>query len=93
MTRDGERPARSGSDVVPFGQAVRPVVVARDDLAFIASSNSNREFQVINISDPNNPSLWSYFNFPQVATGIDYEDNLVYVSVRSNDALRIITSQ
>lgn len=68
-------------------------IVARDDLAFIASSNSNREFQVINISDPNNPSLWSYFNFPQVATGIDYEDNLVYVSVRSNDALRIITSQ
>ncbi|GAH25486.1 unnamed protein product, partial [marine sediment metagenome] len=45
-----------------------------------------------NISNPGNIELWSSFNFPQVATGIDYEDNVVYVSVRSNDALRIITS-
>ena len=62
----------------------------RDYLAFIATSNSNREFQVINIASSTDPTLWSYFNFPQVATGIDYEDNIVYVSVRSNDALRII---
>jgi len=67
-------------------------IVARDTLAFLATANSNREFQVINISDPSNPTFHSSFNFPQVATGIDYEDNLVYVSVRSNDGLRIITS-
>lgn len=68
-------------------------IVARDYLAFIASANSNRELQVVNISSSTRPTLWSYFNFPQVATGVDYEDNLVYVAVRSNDALRIITSQ
>jgi len=64
----------------------------RDNLAFLATSDSNNEFQVWNISDPTNIVFWSSFNFSQVATGIDYEDNLVYVSVRSNDALRIITS-
>jgi len=64
----------------------------RDNLAFLATGDSNREFQVWDISNPANINLWSYFNFPQVATGIDYEDNLVYVAVRSNDALRIITS-
>ncbi len=60
--------------------------------AFLATEDSNKEFQVWNISDPARPSFWSSFNFPQVATGVDYEDNIVYVSVRSNDALRIITS-
>lgn len=64
----------------------------KDYLAFLGTSDSNKEFQVWNISDPANIFLWSAFNFPQVATGIDYEDNIVYVSVRSNDALRIITS-
>lgn len=67
-------------------------IVKRDNLAFLATSNSNLEFQAVDIGDPGNPTLWSYFNFPQVATGVDYEDNIVYVSVRSNDALRIITS-
>lgn len=67
-------------------------IAKRDNLAFIASSNSNKEFQVITIATPTDPTPWSSFNFPQVATGIDYEDNIVYVSVRSNDALRIITS-
>lgn len=65
----------------------------RDSLAFLATNNPNEEFQVWNISDPANIAFWNSFNFPQVATGIDYEDNIVYVSVRSNDALRIITSQ
>ena len=62
------------------------------NLAFLATSNSNREFQVVNISTPASPSLWSYLNFSQIATGVDYENNLVYVSVRSNDGLRIVTS-
>lgn len=62
-------------------------------LAFLATSNSNAEFQVWDVSSPASSSLGSSFNFPQIASGIDYEDNLVYVSVRSNDALRIITSQ
>lgn len=64
----------------------------RDSLAFLGTADANKEFQVWNISDPANITFWSSFNFPQLITGIDYEDNLVYVAVRSNDALRIITS-
>ncbi|MEK9180394.1 MAG: hypothetical protein AAB897_03205 [Patescibacteria group bacterium] len=68
-------------------------ILVRDYLAFITTSAPNEEFQVWNITDPANITKVSGFNFPQVANGIDYEDNLVYVAVRSNDALRIITSQ
>lgn len=67
-------------------------MIARDYLMFLGTSNSNEEFQVVDISNPTNPTLHSSFNFSQIGTGIDYEDNIVYVSVRSNDALRIITS-
>lgn len=66
---------------------------AREYLAFLATASPNKEFQVINIEDFSNPYLYSSYNFPQVATGIDYRDNIIYISVRSNDALRIITSQ
>jgi len=64
----------------------------RDNLAFVGTSNNNAEFKVINIENPSFPTTYSEFNFPQIATGITYRDNVVYVSVRSNDALRIITS-
>ncbi|MCL5733605.1 MAG: hypothetical protein M1334_03015 [Patescibacteria group bacterium] len=64
----------------------------RDYLAFLGTSNPNEEFQAWNISSSTNPIFWSSYNFPEVATGIDYENNFVYASVRSNDALRIITS-
>jgi len=68
-------------------------VLTRDYLAFLATDDPNKELQIWEISNPANINLWASFNFPQVATDIDYEDNFVYVSVRSNDALRIITSQ
>lgn len=68
-------------------------VVVRDYLAFLATNDSNKEFQAWNISNPASLSQISSFNFPQVAEALDYENNLVYVAVRSNDGLRIITSQ
>lgn len=75
-----------------IGSKTRDIVSA-GSLAFLATESSNAEFQVYDISSSTNPSFWSSFNFSQIGTGIDYEDNIVYVSVRSNDALRIITSQ
>jgi len=69
----------------------RDIVVA-GSYAFLATENSNKEFQTWNISNLSNINLIASFNFPQVASGIDYEDNFVYVAVRSNDSLRIITS-
>ncbi len=77
---------------VTIGSRIRDIALS-GTLAFLGTEDSNREFQVWNVANSSNPVLWSFFNFPQVATGVDYEDNLVYVSVRSNDALRIITSQ
>ncbi|MDP3975174.1 MAG: hypothetical protein Q8P88_02740 [Candidatus Jorgensenbacteria bacterium] len=74
------------------GSAAVNDIYVRAPLAFIGTSNPNSEFQVWNIASSSAPVLWSSYNFPQVATGVDYENNLVYVSVRSNDALRIITS-
>ncbi len=65
----------------------------RNYLAFLATANANSEFQAINITNQTNPTLYSSYNFPQVATGITYRNNVVFTSVRSNDALRIITSQ
>ena len=65
----------------------------RDYLAFLATANSTDEFQAINITNKANPTLHSSYNFPQLGTGITYRDNVVYTSGRSNDALRIITSQ
>lgn len=65
---------------------------ARDNLIFLGTNDANKEFQVWDISNPASIAFWSSFNFPQIASGVDYEDNLVYVAVRSNDALRIITS-
>jgi len=65
----------------------------RDYLAFLAVANSTAEFQAVNITNKATPQLHSSYNFPQLGTGITYRDNVVYMSVRSNDALRIITSQ
>ena len=65
----------------------------RDYLAFLATANSTAEFQALNITNKATPTLHSSYNFPQLGTGITYRDNVVYTSVRSNDALRIITSQ
>ncbi|MFA6397612.1 MAG: hypothetical protein WDK96_02060 [Candidatus Paceibacterota bacterium] len=75
-----------------FNSSINDLFI-KDYLMFLATDDPNNEFQVWNITDPINPTLWSSFNFPQVASGIDYEDNVIYVSVRSNDSLRIITSQ
>ncbi len=67
-------------------------IIVRDYLAFLATTDSNKEFQIWNVSSSSAPVQWSSYNFSQVGTGVDYEDNFVYVSVRSNDAFRIITS-
>ena len=77
---------------IATGDKVQDVATA-GNLAFLATANSNKEFQVMDISTSTSPTLYSYLNFPQSATGVDYLNNIIFLSVRSNDALRIITSQ
>ncbi len=67
-------------------------VYVRNDLAFLATSDSNDEFQVVNIANLAAPQVFSSLNFPQMAASVAYRNNTVYTAVRSNDALRIITS-
>ncbi len=62
------------------------------NLSFLGTSDSNNELKIYRTDDPAHIQLWSQMNFSQVASDIAYERNVVYVAVRSNDALRIITS-
>lgn len=64
----------------------------REKLAFIGTDVSNREFQIYEVSNPAAIQFYKDYNFAQVARGIDYEDNLVYVATKSQNNLRIITS-
>lgn len=68
-------------------------VFAADTLAFFATSNPNEEFKVMEASDPLALSEYGGLNFPQVALDLRFENNLIYAAVRSNNAIRIITSQ
>ncbi len=80
-------------DSLDVGAQINDIVCAVGDLAFLATENSTKEFLVVNIANPDNISEYASLNYPQVGTGIDFADNKVFMSVRSNDALRIITSQ
>jgi hypothetical protein len=66
---------------------------AGDELLFLATDYANEELRIFDVTDPEDPLYYSGMNFSQVATDIAFEDNTVYVSVRSNDAHRIITSE
>lgn len=76
-----------------LGGAVNDVVCVIGDLAFLATTNSGKEFTIVNVANPNNIVEYASLNYPQSATGIDFDNNHAFMSVRSNDALRIITSQ
>jgi hypothetical protein len=68
-------------------------ILAADELLFTATDKANLEFQIYDVTDPLNVTYYSGMNFPQVAVDFSLENNTIYTAVRSNDALRIITSQ
>ena len=74
------------------GGDVNDIVCVLGDLAFLATENSGKEFLIVNAANPDNLVEYGSLNYPQVATGIDFADNKVFMSVRSNNALRIISS-
>lgn len=69
--------------------AVEAIVVI-GNLAFLGTSDVNEEFQVWNIGEPTNIFRCSFFNFPATIAGLDFDGNLVFAGVRSNDALHVI---
>lgn len=80
-------------DRIDIGNDVNDITCVEGDLLFLATDNSTKEFLIINGADPDNLVEYSYLNFPQVASGIEYAMNRVYVSVRSNDAFKIVGPQ
>ncbi len=70
-----------------------PAVFAADNLVFLGTEVSNLEFQIFDATNIQNLVYYSGLNFPEDATDIAFENNIIYAAVRSNDALRIITSQ
>ena len=80
-------------DRINLGGDVNDIVCVVGNLAFLATSNSGKEFVIVNTNNLDSMAEYASLNYPQVATGIDFADNKVFMSVRSNDSLRIITSQ
>lgn len=68
-------------------------VIGSGHTLFSSIDVANMEFQVYDISNPVSPVFLSSVNYPEVATDMALEDNVVYVSVRSNDAIKILTAQ
>jgi len=74
------------------GGSVKDLFCFVGNLTFLATTNSNKEFMIINTANPAAISEYASLNFPQEASGIAFNNNIVYISLRSNDGLRIITS-
>ncbi|MDP3999236.1 MAG: hypothetical protein Q8P76_01410 [bacterium] len=79
-------------DRVNVGGAVNDIVCVASNWAFIGTDNSIKEFIIVNVNDPDNIFEQASLNYPQVASGIDFYNNNVFMAVRSNDSLRTITS-
>ena len=77
-------------DRLDVGGDVNDIICVTGDIAFLATSNSGKEFYIADVSNPDDLREKASLNFPQVGTGIDFKDNKAFFSVRSNDALRII---
>lgn len=77
-------------DSLNLGGSINDVICVADNLAFLATSNSGKEFIIVNIANRDNIVEYASLNYPQIGTGIDYAENKVFMSVRSNDSLRII---
>ena len=62
------------------------------NLVFLGTTNSNKELIIINLSNPDDIKEYASMDLPQISTGAVFVDNKIFMSVRSNEALRIITS-
>ena len=67
-------------------------MVTAGTYAFLGTDDTNQEFKVLDMTNLSSIQLIGSINLPQNATGLVYNDNYVYISARSNDALKIITS-
>ncbi len=67
-------------------------ILVSGPLAFVASGDSNREFEVYDISNPNTivaKCIDGLDNPPNIGFGMTYFDNYVFMAMRSNSELSI----
>lgn len=79
-------------DRLSLGGDVNDITCVEGNLVYVATTNSTEEFVIVDSTSPDDIFKAAFLNYPQLGTGIDFTDNYVYMSVRSNDALRNITS-
>lgn len=72
--------------------AVSIDVISSDNLTMVGTDNSNKEMQIIDVTSTETINEIASMNLSQVATGLICKDNFLYASIRSNDAVQIITS-
>lgn len=77
-------------DSLTVGGGVNDIACVANNLAFLATTNTTKEFFIVNTANPDNISEYSFLNFPNFGTGIEFVSNKVFMSVKSNNALRII---
>jgi len=76
---------------VTTGGQVKDVVCVTGQLLVTGTDNPNQESILLDITALPTVSTFTSLNFPQEANGVDFAENMVFVAVRSNDALRILT--
>jgi hypothetical protein len=69
--------------------SINDMVIA-GDYAYLVTSTSNSEFQILDISDSAHPTSIGKYNYGDKITGIDYENNLIFISNENQDAIIII---
>ena len=66
-------------------------MVVRSGLLFASNNQPNLGFQVWDVSDPTNMTMFGSLNIQQASTaGMDCEGNYIFIGQRSNRALQII---
>jgi len=84
-------PILSDSELLGMGSNtdVRGMVVS-GPLLFVSTSDNNKGFQVWNISNPSNIINVANCKYPQEPMDLDFDGDFIYVTNRSQAALRII---
>jgi len=62
-------------------------MIAAGNLLFMSSGISNGEFVIYDIIS--SPTIEAQLNMSNIAKGLDFVDNTIYISLRSNDAFQI----
>ncbi len=77
------------SNQLDIGGSIQQIAVA-DSYLYLATGSSNNEFQVWQLGSNEEFVYTSGINLAQMATGIAFDDNTIFLSLRSNDAFQII---